>query len=86
MSKHDGVDVSIRYSGETLTISVPEGEVSPEVSRQVRGLRLLNVGLAIRKWMKQDIGENSPEFEEKFRERSREMGRILRATFPEIGE
>lgn len=82
----NGVDIFINYNGDALTISVPEGEASFAVDRQVRNLRLLNVGLMILKWMKQDIGGDSPEFEEKFRARCHEMSRILRTIFPEIGE
>lgn len=81
-----GQFISIGMNENTgLTISEPQGAVSHEDARLIRGLRLLNVGLLIRTWMKQDIGENIPEFEEKYAARCREMGKTLRSIFPEIG-
>lgn len=82
-----GEQISIMMNKNTgLTISEPRGAVSPEDARLVRGLRLLNVGWLIRKWMSQDIGENTPKFEETYAARCREMGRTLRSIFPELNE
>ena len=80
-----GEQISIMMNGDMeLTISQLAGEEPPEASLEVRRLRLLNVGLLILKWMKQDIGENIPGFAEKHAARSREMGRILRTIVPEL--
>ena len=54
-------------------------EEQPEATSESRNLFLLPLGMCLREWMRQDIGDGTLEFEELYRVRCRQMGRLLRA-------